>query len=156
MEHRRFGAAGNRVVIEEFLRGEELSFFALCDGASAIALGSAQDHKAIFDGDRGPNTGGMGAYSPVPQFGPELEARIMREIVSPTLAAMNARGTPFRGILFAGLMIDGDQISVIEFNVRFGDPECEALMMRFDGDLAATLLAAADGNLGSASFRPGT
>ncbi|MDO8434331.1 MAG: phosphoribosylamine--glycine ligase [Candidatus Binatus sp.] len=153
MDLRRFGAAGNRVVIEEFLTGEELSFFALCDGENAIALGSAQDHKAIFDGDRGPNTGGMGAYSPVPQFGAELEARIMREVISPTLAAMNARGTPFRGVLFAGLMIDGDQINVIEFNARFGDPECEALMMRFDGDLAATLLAAAEGKLTEASFR---
>jgi phosphoribosylamine--glycine ligase len=95
----------------------------------------------------------MGAYSPVPQFGAELEARIMGEIILPTLATMNARGMPFRGVLFAGLMIDGDKINVIEFNVRFGDPECEALMMRFDGDLAATLLAAADGNLASASFR---
>ncbi|MDB5108806.1 MAG: phosphoribosylamine/glycine ligase, partial [Candidatus Binatus sp.] len=153
MEHRRFGAAGNRIVIEEFLTGEELSFFALCDGENAIALGTAQDHKPIFDGDRGPNTGGMGAYSPVPQFDASVEARIMSEVVRPTLAAMNARGTPYRGVLFVGLMIDGSQINVIEFNVRFGDPECEALMMRFDGDLAETLLAAADGNLSSDSFR---
>ena len=153
MEHRRFGNAGNRVVIEEFLTGEELSFFALCDGENAVPLGTAQDHKAIFDGDRGPNTGGMGAYSPVPQFGSDIEARIMAEVVRPTLAAMNARGTPFRGVLFAGLMIDGDKINVIEFNVRFGDPESEALMMRFDGDLAETLLAAAEGNLAKASIR---
>src|SRR5216683_57491 len=153
MEHRRFGNAGNRVVIEEFLTGEELSFFALCDGENAFPLGTAQDHKAIFDGDRGPNTGGMGAYSPVPQFGSDIEARIVAEVVRPTLAAMNARGTPFRGVLFAGLMIDGDKINVIEFNVRFGDPESEALMMRFDGDLAETLLAAAEGNLAKASIR---
>jgi phosphoribosylamine---glycine ligase len=151
METRRFGTAGNRVVIEEFLGGEELSFFALCDGENAIPLGSAQDHKAIFDDDRGPNTGGMGAYTPVPQFGADFDARIMHEVVAPTLRAMNARGTPFRGVLFAGLMIDGDKINVIEFNVRFGDPECEPLMMRFDGDLGETLLAAADGNLAKAS-----
>ncbi len=95
----------------------------------------------------------MGAYSPVPQFGPELEARVMREVVAPTLAAMNARGIPFRGVLFVGLMIDGERINVIEFNVRFGDPECEALMMRFDGDLAENLLAAAEGNVANASIR---
>src|SRR4029077_9157823 len=108
---------------------------------------------AIFDGDRGPNTGGMGAYTPVPQFGLEIDARIMREIVEPVLAAMAARGTPFRGALFVGLMIDGDRINVIEFNARFGDPECEPLMMRFDGDLAETLLAATEGNLARATFR---
>jgi len=153
MERRRFGAAGNRVVVEEFLSGEEISFFALCDGDNAVPLGTFQDHKAIFDGDRGPNTGGMGVYSPVPQFGPEMEARAMREVVAPTLAAMNARGTPFRGVLFVGLMIDGDRMNVLEFNVRFGDPECEALMMRLDSDLAENLLAAADGKVGNASIR---
>ena len=153
MERRRFGAAGNRVIVEEFLTGEEISFFALCDGENAIPLGTFQDHKAIFDGDRGPNTGGMGAYSPVPQFGPAMEARVMREVVKPTLAAMNARGTPFRGVLFVGLMTDGERINVIEFNVRFGDPECEALMMRLDSDLAENLLAAADGNVANASIR---
>ncbi len=153
MERRRFGAAGCRVVVEEFLTGEEISFFALCDGENAIPLGTFQDHKAIFDGDRGPNTGGMGAYSPVPQFGPEMEARVMREVVAPTLAAMNARGIPFRGLLFVGLMVDGERINVIEFNVRFGDPECEPLMMRLESDLAETLLAAADGNVANAAIR---
>src|ERR1700693_2086611 len=153
MERRRFGAAGNRVIVEEFLRGEEVSFFALCDGENAIPLGTFQDHKAIFDGDRGPNTGGMGAYSPVPQFGPEMEARVMREVVGPTLAAMNARGIPFRGLLFVGLMIDGDRINVLEFNVRFGDPECEALMMRLDSDPAENLLAAAEGEIANAAIR---
>ena len=153
MERRRFGAAGERVVIEEFLSGEEVSFFALCDGENAVALGSFQDHKAIFDGDRGPNTGGMGAYSPLPQLDEGFEARIMREVVAPTLAAMNARGIPFRGLLFVNLMIDGDKINVLEFNVRFGDPECEPLMMRFESDLAETLLAAAEGNVARASIR---
>jgi phosphoribosylamine---glycine ligase len=153
MEGRRFGAAGSRVIVEEFLSGEEISFFALCDGEHAIPLGTFQDHKAIFDGDRGPNTGGMGAYSPVPQFGPEMEARVMREVIVPTLAAMNARGIPFRGLLYAGLMTDGERINVIEFNVRFGDPECEPLMMRLDSDLAENLLAAAEGNVANASIR---
>ncbi|MGB0060320.1 phosphoribosylamine--glycine ligase [Candidatus Binatus sp.] len=153
MERRHFGGAGNRVVVEEFLTGEEISFFALCDGEHAVPLGTFQDHKAIFDGDRGPNTGGMGAYSPVPQFGPAMEARVMREVIMPTLAAMNARGTPFRGMLYAGLMTDGERINVIEFNVRFGDPECEPQMMRLDSDLAENLLAAVDGNLGDASIR---
>ena len=153
MERRHFGTAGNRVVVEEFLTGEEISFFALCDGEHAVPLGTFQDHKAIFDGDRGPNTGGMGAYSPVPQFGPAMEARVMREVIMPTLAAMNARGTPFRGMLYAGLMTDGERINVIEFNVRFGDPECEPQMMRLDSDLAENLLAAVDGNVGDASIR---
>jgi phosphoribosylamine--glycine ligase len=153
MERRRFGAAGNRVIVEEFLTGQEVSFFALCDGENAIPFGTFQDHKAIFDGDRGPNTGGMGAYSPVPDFGPELEARAMREVVTPTLAAMNARGIPFRGLLFVGLMIDGERINVLEFNVRFGDPECEPLMLRMESDLAENLLAAADGNVANASIR---
>jgi len=153
MDRQRFGAAGKRVIVEEFLTGEEISFFALCDGENAIPLGTFQDHKAIFDGDRGPNTGGMGAYSPVPQFGPDMEARVMREIVAPTLAAMNARGVPFRGLLFVGLMIDGDRINVLEFNARFGDPECEALMMRLESDLAENLLATVDGNVANASVR---
>jgi phosphoribosylamine---glycine ligase len=153
MENRRFGAAGEKIVVEEFLTGEEVSFFALCDGENAIPLGSFQDHKAVFDGDRGPNTGGMGAYSPLPQLDAGFEARVMREVVAPTLAAMNAHGTPFRGLLFVNLMIDGEKINVLEFNVRFGDPECEALMMRFDGDLAETLLAAAEGKAAGASVR---
>ena len=152
MERRRFGAAGNRVIVEEFLTGQEVSFFALCDGQNAIPLGTFQDHKTVFDGGLGPNTGGMGAYSPVPQFGPELEARVMREVVTPTLAAMNARGIPFRGVLFVGLMIDGERFNVLEFNARFGDPESQALMMRLDSDLAENLLAAAEGNVAKASI----
>jgi phosphoribosylamine--glycine ligase len=147
MEGGKFGPAGRRVLIEEVLAGEELSFFALCDGEYAIPFGTCQDHKPVFDGDRGPNTGGMGAYSPVPQFSAQLEERIMREIIHPTLREMNARGTPFRGVLFAGLMVKEQAISVIEFNARFGDPECQALMMRFEGDLGALLLAVAEGNL---------
>jgi phosphoribosylamine---glycine ligase len=140
-------------VIEERLAGEELSFFALCDGESAVALGLVQDHKAAFDGDRGPNTGGMGAYTPVAHFGAALEARAMKEVVLPTLAAMRARGTPFRGVMFVGLMIDGERINVLEYNVRFGDPECEPLMMRFEGDLAEALLACAEGRLKDLSIR---
>lgn len=147
MERRVFGDAGRRVVIEERLRGEELSFFALCDGKGAVAIGSAQDHKQILDGDLGPNTGGMGAYSPAPQFALELDARIMREVVAPVIGVMADRGMPFRGVLFVGLMIDGDRFSVLEFNVRFGDPECEALMMRFESDLAAAMMAAVEQKL---------
>jgi phosphoribosylamine--glycine ligase len=153
MESHKFGAAGARIVIEEILRGEELSFFALCNGDDAVSLGLCQDHKPIFDGDKGPNTGGMGAYSPVPQFPTGLETRLLDEVVRPTLRAMKKRGIPFRGVLFVGLMIDGDSINVIEFNVRFGDPECEALMMRFDGDLAETLHACAEGNLAKAAVQ---
>jgi phosphoribosylamine---glycine ligase len=153
MESRKFGAAGARVVLEEVLHGEELSFFALCNGDDAIALGLCQDHKAMFDGDQGPNTGGMGAYSPVPQFSAMLEERLLNEVVQPVLRVMKARGTPFRGMLFVGLMVDGERINVIEFNVRFGDPECEAQMMRFDGDLAETLLACAEGNLAKAEAK---
>ncbi len=147
MARRVFGEAGRRVVIEERLLGQELSFFALCDGSNALPLGMAQDHKQIFDGDRGPNTGGMGAYSPVPQLEGDLEDRIMAEVVKPTLAAMASRGCSFRGVLFVGLMVDGAQLKVLEFNVRLGDPECEALMMRLEGDLAQALLAAARGEL---------
>jgi len=147
MERKLFGAAGERIVIEERLSGEEVSFFALCDGDSAVPVGLVQDHKTAFDGDRGPNTGGMGAYSPLPQFGTGLEPRIMREVVAPTLAAMRARGTPFRGVLFVGLMINGERLNVLEFNVRFGDPECEALMMRFESDLAGLLLGVAQGDV---------
>ncbi|HEX4209212.1 MAG TPA: phosphoribosylamine--glycine ligase [Candidatus Binataceae bacterium] len=153
MEARRFGSAGARLVIEEKLTGDELSFFALADGDDALPLGFVKDHKPIFDGDRGPNTGGMGAYSPVPRYGSDFEDRVMREVVRPTLRAMSARGTPFRGVLFAGLMVENGQINVLEFNARFGDPECEALMMRFDGDLAETLLAVAQGRSAEAAFR---
>ncbi|MGH7948917.1 MAG: phosphoribosylamine--glycine ligase, partial [Candidatus Binataceae bacterium] len=152
-EQARFGAAGKRLVIEECIAGEELSYFALCDGDSAVSLGIAQDHKPIFDGDQGPNTGGMGAYSPVPHINGALDRRIMQEIVLPTLAEMNRRGAPYRGVMYVGLMIDGGKLNVIEYNARFGDPECEVLMMRFDGDLAETLLAAVDGRTDSAPFR---
>ncbi len=152
----KFGAAGKRIVIEDYLRGEELSFFALCDGRNALKLGLAQDHKAIFDGDRGPNTGGMGSYSPVPQFDAALEDRIMNEVVRPLLATMRSRGMPFRGVLYAGLMIDSDRINVLEFNVRFGDPECETLMMRFESDLGQVLLAAAEGRLDPESANEGS
>ncbi len=153
MERRKFGAAGARIVIEDFLEGEEVSFFALTDGEHVVPLGLVQDHKPVFDGDRGPNTGGMGAYAPLPQFGPELEERIMREVVHPTLAAMAARGTPYRGVLFAGLMVSGERINVIEFNARFGDPECEVMMMRWESDLAETLLAVAERKAAGARIR---
>jgi phosphoribosylamine---glycine ligase len=153
MEKRRFGAAGARVVVEERLAGEELSFFALCNGENAISLGAVRDHKAAYDGDRGPNTGGMGAYCPVPAYDSQFDERVMSQVVRPTLAAMAARGTPFKGVLFAGLIVDGDRITVLEFNTRFGDPECEPLMMRFEGDLAETLLAVAEGRTRDVSFR---
>jgi len=153
LEKRRFGAAGSRVVIEERLVGEELSFFALCDGVEAIALGCVQDHKAVYDGDRGPNTGGMGAYSPVPGYDTAFEDRVMREVIRPTLAEMARRGAPFSGVLFAGLMVADDRINVLEFNVRFGDPECEALMMRCEGDLGEGLLAVAEGRPRDAAIK---
>jgi phosphoribosylamine--glycine ligase len=153
MERRCFGDAGARVVVEERLIGEELSFFALCNGERAIALGAVQDYKAVFDGDRGPNTGGMGAYCPVPLYDSQFDQRVMSEVVHPILAAMAARGTPFKGVLFGGLMVDGGRLAVLEFNARFGDPECEPLMMRFEGDLAATLLAVTQGLLGDLPFR---
>jgi phosphoribosylamine---glycine ligase len=147
------GAAGTELVIEECLVGEEASFFALCDGTTAIPLGTAQDHKRAFDGDKGPNTGGMGAYSPAPVLTPAMEARVMREIVLPTVAGMRARGTPFAGILYAGLMITADGPKLIEYNVRFGDPECQVLMPRMKTDLVAALLAACDGVLKSFDVR---
>ncbi|MBL8588697.1 MAG: phosphoribosylamine--glycine ligase [Methylobacteriaceae bacterium] len=148
-----FGAAGSSVVIEEMLVGEEVSFFALCDGERAAALGSAQDHKRALDGDRGPNTGGMGAYSPAPAMTPDIEAQVMARIIRPALAAMAARGTPFRGILFAGLMLTAAGPKLIEFNVRFGDPETQALLPRIQDDLLHMLRAAADGQLPNAAVR---
>jgi phosphoribosylamine--glycine ligase len=141
------GAAGSSVVVEEFLKGEEASFFALCDGTSAVALASAQDHKRAFDNDEGPNTGGMGAYSPAPVMMAEMTARTMQQIVAPTLRAMRTMGCPFKGVLFAGLMITADGPKLIEFNVRFGDPECQVLMLRLMSDLVPALLAARDGVL---------
>lgn len=142
-----FGAAGAEVVLEEKLVGEEASFFAVTDGETVVALATAQDHKRAFDGDEGPNTGGMGAYSPAPVMTDEMIARTMREIVEPTVAAMKARGTPVKGVLYAGLMITDKGPELIEYNVRFGDPECQVLMMRLESDLAALLLAAAEGRL---------
>jgi phosphoribosylamine--glycine ligase len=142
-----FGAAGAEVVIEEFLEGEEASFFALCDGSQVLAMASAQDHKRVGEGDTGPNTGGMGAYSPAPIMTPETVERTMTEIIRPTVAAMAARGTPFKGVLFAGLMITADGPKLIEYNVRFGDPETQVLMLRLRSDLLAAMLATADGTL---------
>ncbi len=142
-----FGAAGAEVVIEEFLVGEEASFFALVDGEHALALVAAQDHKRVGDGDTGPNTGGMGAYSPAPVMTPAMVERTMAEIIRPTVAAMKKRGTPFRGVLFAGLMITDKGPQLIEYNVRFGDPETQVLMMRLKSDLLDALSATAEGRL---------
>jgi phosphoribosylamine--glycine ligase len=147
------GAAGSEVVIEEFLTGEEASFFALCDGATAMALASAQDHKRAFDGDQGPNTGGMGAYSPAPVMTDEITRRTMDEIIKPTMRAMAAMGCPFKGVLFAGLMITGDGPKLIEYNCRFGDPECQVLMLRLMSDLLPALIAAHDGQLATFDLR---
>ncbi len=147
------GEAAAEVVIEDFLEGEEASFFALCDGTTALPLGTAQDHKRAFDGDEGPNTGGMGAYSPAPVLTPALQERVMREIVAPTLAGLDARGTPYRGVLYAGLMLTAQGPQLIEYNVRFGDPEAQVLMPRLKSDLAAALLAACDGVLKDFSLR---
>ncbi|GLR46489.1 phosphoribosylamine--glycine ligase [Sphingomonas astaxanthinifaciens DSM 22298] len=141
-------AGGAPLVIEEFLEGEEASLFALVDGETAIPLASAQDHKRVGEGDTGPNTGGMGAYSPAPVLTPELEARAMEEIVRPTARAMARAGTPFSGLLYAGLMLTAEGPKLIEYNVRFGDPECEAIVPRLKGDLAALLLSVAEGRLG--------
>jgi phosphoribosylamine--glycine ligase len=147
METRVHGAAGASVVIEECLVGEEVSFFALCDGERAIPLGAAQDHKRVGEGDTGPNTGGMGAYSPPPAFTPALQEEVMARIIRPTLGAMARRGTPFHGVLFAGLMLTEAGPKLIEFNVRFGDPECQALMLRLSGDILPVLRDAAAGRL---------
>ncbi|HET9459652.1 MAG TPA: phosphoribosylamine--glycine ligase [Sphingomicrobium sp.] len=136
------------LVIEEFLEGEEASLFALVDGETAVPFATAQDHKRVGEGDTGPNTGGMGAYSPAPVLTPELEARAMDEIVRPTARALAAAGTPFSGVLYAGLMLTSDGPKLIEYNVRFGDPECEAIMPRVEGDFAELLLAVATGRLG--------
>jgi phosphoribosylamine--glycine ligase len=153
MESRVHGAAGASVVIEECLLGEEVSFFALCDGRTALPLGAAQDHKPVGEGDTGPNTGGMGAYSPPPAFTPAIEAEVMERIIRPTLAEMARRGSPFRGVLFAGLMLTSDGPKLIEFNVRFGDPECQALMLRLRSDLLPALVAACDGELSDFDLR---
>lgn len=142
-------ADGAPIVIEEFMHGEEASFFALSDGTTVIPFGSAQDHKRVGDGDVGPNTGGMGAYSPATVLTAALEARAMHEIIAPTVAAMAAAGTPFVGVLYAGLMLTGDGPKLVEYNCRFGDPECQVLMARFTGDLGEVLMAVATGRLAS-------
>jgi phosphoribosylamine--glycine ligase len=141
------------IVIEDCLVGEEASFFALCDGETAIQLASAQDHKRVGDGDKGPNTGGMGAYSPAPIMTAEMNARVMDEIIQPTVRAMKAMGAPYKGVLFAGLMITKDGPQLIEYNVRFGDPECQVLMLRLMSDLVPALLAARDGQLKNFDLR---
>jgi phosphoribosylamine--glycine ligase len=148
-----FGSAGAEVVIEELLEGEEISFFALCDGKRALPFASAQDHKRVGDGDTGPNTGGMGAYSPAPIFTPDLQERVMREIVTPTVDAMAREGAPFKGVLFAGLMITGDGPKLIEFNTRFGDPETQAMLPRLESDLLSLMQQCARGNLSADSVR---
>ncbi len=142
-----FGAAGAEAVVEEFLTGEEASFFVLCDGDNALPLATAQDHKRVFDGDKGPNTGGMGAYSPAPVMTDAMCRQVMDEIIMPTLRAMKAKGMPFKGVLFAGLMITQSGPKLIEYNVRFGDPETQVLMVRLMSDLVPALLAACDGQL---------
>ncbi|WP_181699340.1 phosphoribosylamine--glycine ligase [Chthonobacter albigriseus] len=148
-----FGAAGAEVVVEEMLRGEEASFFALSDGETAIPLAAAQDHKRAFDGDTGPNTGGMGAYSPAPIVDEAMAEQIMVEIIHPTVAAMKRRGTPFKGVLFAGLMITAEGPKLIEYNARFGDPETEVVLPRMQSDLLALLLASVEGRLAGTTAR---
>jgi phosphoribosylamine--glycine ligase len=148
-----FGAAGAEVVIEEFLEGEEASFFALCDGEHVLPLATAQDHKRVGDGDTGPNTGGMGAYSPAPVMTPEMTRRTLDEIIGPTVRGMVARGMPFKGVLYLGVMIAKDGPKLYEYNVRFGDPECQVLMMRLKSDLLAALIATADGVLDTFDLR---
>ncbi len=147
------GDAGAELVIEEFLVGEEASFFALCDGETALPLASAQDHKRAFDGDKGPNTGGMGAYSPAPILDAAIGARVMAEIIGPTLRAMKANGAPYKGVLYAGLMVTAAGPKLIEYNVRFGDPECQVLMPRLMSDLVPALIASRDGVLKAIDLR---
>ena len=148
-----FGAAGAEVVIEECLEGREISFFALCDGETALPLASAQDHKRVFDNDQGPNTGGMGAYSPTPFVTEAVHDQIMSRIILPTVAGMKARGIPFRGVLYAGVMLTAQGPKLFEYNVRFGDPECQVLMLRLMSDLVPAMLAACDGQLKNFDLR---
>ncbi|MCB0219335.1 MAG: phosphoribosylamine--glycine ligase [Chrysiogenetes bacterium] len=147
LTRREFGEAGARIVIEDFIVGEELSIIAMCDGETALMLESSQDHKAAFDGDEGPNTGGMGAYSPAPLLTPELSKQISKEVLTPTLKTMKRMGRPFKGILYAGLMITEDGPEVLEYNVRFGDPECQPLLMRMESDIVPLMEACIDGKL---------
>ncbi len=142
-----FGTAGSRVVIEEFLTGEEASFLVITDGKNIIPLASAQDHKAIFDGDLGPNTGGMGAYSPAPVVTQDIHDKAMQQVIQPIVAGMAAEGRPYRGVLYAGLMVKDGQVKTLEFNARFGDPECQPLLMRMKSDIVPVLMAVALGNL---------
>ena len=155
MRDRKFGAAGDAVVVEECLEGLEVSFFCLCDGTRAVAIATAQDHKRIFDDDRGPNTGGMGAFAPSPLVDAALEARVMREIVDPVVAGMAAEGHPFRGFLYVGLMLTGDGPKVIEFNVRLGDPEAQVVLPLIDQPLLPLLVGAATGRLSQRSISRG-
>ena len=136
------------MVIEEFMTGEEASFFVLCDGTDCLPIGTAQDHKRVGEGDTGPNTGGMGAYSPAPVLSEAIQQQVMDQIIRPTVAAMADRGTPFQGVLFAGLMIERGQARLVEYNVRFGDPECQVLMMRLGGQALDLIHACAEGRLG--------
>lgn len=147
-----FGSAGARVVIEEFLTGEEASFLAITDGTNIIPLASAQDHKAIFDGDKGPNTGGMGAYSPAPVVTPAIHEQAMAEVLRRTVDGMAAEGRPYRGVLYAGLMVKEGRVKTLEFNARFGDPECQPLLMRMKSDIVPVLLAVAEGDLAGRSI----
>jgi phosphoribosylamine--glycine ligase len=147
-----FGSAGSRVVIEEFLTGEEASFLVITDGKKIIPLASAQDHKAVFDGDLGPNTGGMGAYSPAPVVTSEIYEQAMQQVIRPTVDGMAAEGRPYRGVLYAGLMIKDSQVKTLEFNARFGDPECQPLLMRMKSDIVPILMAVANGDLGTLSI----
>ena len=141
MVNSTFGSAGSEIVVEDFLTGEEASFFAVVGGGVAVPLVGAQDHKRVGEGDTGLNTGGMGAYSPAPVLTPELEAKVMRDIIQPTVDGMAAEGCPFTGVIFAGLMIEGDDVKLLEHNVRFGDPECQCLMARMRSDLVDLLSA---------------
>jgi phosphoribosylamine--glycine ligase len=153
MQDQAFGEAGSEVVIEEFMEGEEASFFALVDGTHALPLVAAQDHKRVGDGDTGPNTGGMGAYSPAPVVDPAMAERIMTEIILPTVDGMAREGRPFKGVLYAGLMITEQGPKLIEYNARFGDPECQVLMARLKSDLVPALLACHDGQLANVDLR---
>jgi phosphoribosylamine--glycine ligase len=150
---RRFGAAGAEIVVEECLVGDEASFFALVDGTNALSLAAAQDHKRVGDGDTGPNTGGMGAYSPAPMVTPAVEGQVMERIILPTVRAMQRDSRPFKGVLYAGLMLTAEGPKLIEYNVRFGDPECQPLIMRLKSDLLPALIATRDGNLKDVDLR---
>jgi phosphoribosylamine---glycine ligase len=147
------GEAGGGIVIEEFLQGEEASFFALCDGEHALPLATAQDHKRAFDGDKGPNTGGMGAYSPAPVMTETVCARVMEQMIKPTLRALTAMGSPYKGVLYAGVIVTGDGPKLVEYNARFGDPECQVLMLRMMSDVVPALIACVDGQLKNFSLR---